>query len=74
MRDTAVTVRDDLPFRFVWKGQQVSVLEIADAWRETGRWWNGEDVCEFFLIVAANGSFLLCRDLQTDLWYAKPVQ
>jgi hypothetical protein len=74
MREVSITARDGQPLAFLWKKQSMHIVEIADHWRETGRWWDDEDPFDFFLIVAASGSFLLCRDLKTDAWYAKPVQ
>jgi hypothetical protein len=74
MRAVTVAVRDGLPVSFLYKQQQVRIREIADAWRETGRWWDGEAMCEFFLVVAESGSFLLCRDLTAEEWYVKAVQ
>ena len=74
MHEVSVTSREGLPTQLLWKKQRWNISEIADQWRETGRWWEGEAMCEFFLIVVVSGSFLLCRDLTTDAWYAKPVQ
>jgi len=74
MREVDVAVRDGRPLHFIHKQQKMIITEIADRWRETGRWWDGELLRDFFLVNTANGAFLLCRDSDTDYWYAKPIQ
>ena len=52
----------------------MSISEIADQWKEMGRWWDGETAREFFLVVTVSGPFLLSRECCKDEWYAKAVQ
>jgi len=39
MARVAVTITDELPIQLKWKKATLTITEIADAWRETGRWW-----------------------------------
>ncbi len=74
MRPATVTIKDGKPMFLFRKSQKLLIEEIADHWRETGRWWSNELPKDFFLVNTASGAFLLCRELKTDEWYVKPVQ
>jgi len=74
MRPVTVSLCEGKPEQFIYKRQQMITSDIADHWREMGRWWEAETVLDFFLITTASGSFLLSHDCETDAWYAKPVQ
>jgi hypothetical protein len=74
MRAVTVATREGKPEHFIYKRQKMLASEIADHWREMGRWWEAETARDFFLITTVGGPFLLCHDCQMDLWYAKPVQ
>lgn len=74
MPPVTVITMDGKPGHFIWKRRKMSVSEIIDQWRETGRWWDGERARDFYLVNAPSGSFLLMMDIETDSWYAKPVQ
>ena len=73
MARVVVTITDELPIRLKWKKATVTITEIADAWRETGRWWADETECAFYLVDTAQGLFLLCQNPKVNEWYAKPV-
>lgn len=38
-----------------------AVEDIVDRWRETGRWWAGEDSRDFFLVETRRGVFVVSR-------------
>ena len=40
-----------------WEG----VEGIADRWRESGRWWQGEEPRDFFLVETSRGAFVISR-------------
>jgi hypothetical protein len=74
MHSVSVSAQDGQPLSFTYKRQQMQIVEIADHWRETGRWWDEEIPCDFYLVATPGGTFLLSRAIETDAWYAKPVQ
>jgi hypothetical protein len=74
MRALSVTARDGHPIEMTWNRRTLLVDKIADHWRESGRWWEGEGLCEFFLVHTIRGMFVLRFDPKKDRWYAKPVR
>jgi hypothetical protein len=74
MHPVMAAVRGGKPVQFVWKRQSIVIEIIADHWRETGRWWEDEPVCDFYLVSTPGGAFLLCSNLTATEWHAKPVQ
>lgn len=47
---TVVTQKGQ-PLRFHFRARSVQVGRIVDCWRETGRWWEGEDEREFYRLA-----------------------
>lgn len=70
----SVEVLNETPLSFLWHANRVQINQITDHWSETGRWWDGEQTCEFFQVFTASGMFLLCLRISDNAWYAKPVQ
>ena len=73
MAHVAVAEKHDLPVQLKWKKSVIEITEIADAWKETGRWWAEETECNFYLVDTMQGLFLLCQNPNVNEWYAKPV-
>lgn len=73
MRAISVSTLGERPAQMTWNRRKLVVDEIIDHWRESGRWWEGEVLCEFFLVHTIRGMFLLCFNPQKSEWYAKPV-
>ncbi len=50
-----MTVEKDNPKRFFWFKRWVSVAGITDAWKEIGRWWEGDPERLFFRVLSTEG-------------------
>lgn len=44
------------PRKFFWFKRWVNVAKIMDEWKETGRWWDGDQEKTFFRILSPEGS------------------
>ncbi len=44
------------PRRFFWFKRWVNVSKVTDRWRETGRWWEGDEEKTFFRVLSTKGS------------------
>jgi hypothetical protein len=52
-RSVEVVVDDQQrPVRFQWQGRWVEVHSIVRAWREIGKWWQGEGESTFYTIIS----------------------
>jgi len=51
-----VLAEKDVPKRFFWFKRWVNVSKILDAWRDVGRWWDGDQEKTFFRVVSSEGS------------------
>jgi len=49
------------PRQVLVEGRWWQVNSIVDHWRETGRWWAGESVREFFLVETEGGVLVLSQ-------------
>jgi hypothetical protein len=74
MHPVKVIVHHNHPFSLMWQQRKLAIEDITDHWREFGRWWDGETTCDYYLSATSRGMFLLCHNIQTDLWQAKHVQ
>jgi len=73
MKSVTVVVLGNQPRAFDWQRKRIAVDQITDHWSETGRWWDNETPCEFFQVLTNAGTYLLCRRVTDNHWYAKPV-
>ena len=50
-----VLTEKDAPKRFFWFKRWVNISKILDAWRDVGRWWDGDQEKTFFRVVSSEG-------------------
>ncbi len=49
------------PEQILVRGCWRRVESIVDRWQETGRWWEGERVRDFFLVETTQGAFVVSQ-------------
>ncbi|MCX7598340.1 MAG: hypothetical protein N2512_05670 [Armatimonadetes bacterium] len=59
-RPVELRIEASVPGALRLRGRWRPIRQILDRWRETGRWWEGEQEKEF-LRVEADGVYVLCR-------------
>ena len=70
--DRPVTVAADLargcPRSFCWRCREYRIARVQDVWKETGRWWAGENEKVFYRVETETGGVY---ELYTDQerWY-----
>lgn len=68
-----IKTKGGLPFRFSIGGRHLQVEQILDHWRETGRWWEGEEEREFFRVEAGEGGYIVYLNRATGRWFLYKV-
>lgn len=64
-----VTDRGAKPSRFFWYKRWHNVMDVLEQWKDTGRWWDGEDEKVFFrLQVSEGGVYELFSDMAKNQW------
>jgi hypothetical protein len=51
-----VATPEGRPRAFHWRGRQVTVREVLDAWEEAGCWWLGEEPRHVYRVLATHGA------------------
>ncbi|RJX20100.1 MAG: hypothetical protein C4570_04365 [Ammonifex sp.] len=64
----------DLPGSFSWRGKTYTVRAILEAWKDTGRWWEGEPPKLFFRVETADGGLWeVYLDTADESWHLYKV-
>lgn len=69
-RERPITVETDghFPKAIGYDGVRRGVESVGDFWRETGRWWEGEDEKDFYQVLAG-GCLIVYRNCRTGEWF-----
>lgn len=65
-----VRTENGMPRAFWHRGRRYLVVEVAERWRDTGRWWAGEAPKFFFRVTTAGGGLWeIYLDLSDRTWH-----
>lgn len=68
-----VSVRQGQPSQIRLNGKSYRVIAIADSWRETGYWWEGEEERDFYRVETSAGAYVIYQSRATSHWFLHKV-
>jgi hypothetical protein len=65
-----VTLVEDYPAAFAWRGETHQVQDVTDRWRVDADWWRGRIQRDYFTVITTTGWLaVLYRDESADTWH-----
>lgn len=68
-----VALEGPFPKAFRWRGQTVPVQAILDWWKETGKWWEGEQERRVVRVLTPLGVYELAGQEAGGRWLLQRV-
>lgn len=59
---------DGKPVAFTWRLRTYCIVAYVDEWRDTGEWWQGESVKDFWRVRTAGGGLFDLYCEPPDQW------
>ena len=62
------TLPSGVPDRFTWNRRIVEVRSVTERWKQSGRWWQGEEDSTYWIVTGHRDETYELRKTGADKW------